>query len=587
MELASSSPRSTSLSVSGLAGFTVSNAWDGFGRLAEVTSSCPGLPAPVAASYTYYPAGQVSNVTTVAGTTGYGLDEADRLAAITPPQGGTFTYAYNPWNGLAAAVSNPSGLSAEYAYDILDRPTNITYKTSGGAELMAFEYAYDAVGQVTNATKVVHGIPAVPASSTAYAYDSLGRLVYETTQAAGSPQPEARGYAYDLSGNRTASSRNGAGTAYAYQPGCNRLASSSDGATYTHDAAGNITRIIRNGVTMDLEWDIRYQLIAVSTNGVPAEAYTYDPLGRRASTATAEGTVYHVYDGIHCAADLDPSGNLLMSYTYGPGVDNLLAVSVHASGAPVTYHTITDRLGTVHALADSAGNIAASYQYDAWGNVLSSTINSSLLTINSFRFLFQGREYSCATGLYNFRARWYDPVTGRWLSNDPIGISGGLNQYVFCDNDPVNCQDPYGLTSYKDGEKTAQRYRQQLHRDRWSFCRWAFCFPWSIDEVYQWSMGEGRDLKVCDPDGKYSFRGGVYSASQQGNINAAYAFTCEYGIRAGIAVSIAGEVPDIVRNIGDRNLPQAFYDALGSFYANAIGIGAAIKDQFPLILILR
>ena len=41
--------------------------------------------------------------------------------------------------------------------------------------------------------------------------------------------------------------------------------------------------------------------------------------------------------------------------------------------------------------------------------------------------------------------RWYDPVTGRWLSNDPIGISGGLNQYVFCGNNPVNFTDPWGL----------------------------------------------------------------------------------------------------------------------------------------------
>lgn len=58
--------------------------------------------------------------------------------------------------------------------------------------------------------------------------------------------------------------------------------------------------------------------------------------------------------------------------------------------------------------------------------------------------LSQGREYSWATGLYYFRARWYDPVTGRWLSNDPIGISGGLNQYVFCANNPVNRTDPLG-----------------------------------------------------------------------------------------------------------------------------------------------
>src|SRR5512136_2241589 len=51
--------------------------------------------------------------------------------------------------------------------------------------------------------------------------------------------------------------------------------------------------------------------------------------------------------------------------------------------------------------------------------------------------------------VYDFCARWYDPITGRWLSNDPIGISGGLNQYVFCANNPVNRGDPFGLRTYK------------------------------------------------------------------------------------------------------------------------------------------
>jgi len=97
---------------------------------------------------------------------------------------------------------------------------------------------------------------------------------------------------------------------------------------------------------------------------------------------------------------------------------------------------------------DESGQVAAQFTYDAWGNVLSS---SYFLPITSYfpsfslRYLFQGREYSFATGLYNFRARWYEPRLGRWLSNDPIGISGGLNLYAFCGNDPVNYRDPDGL----------------------------------------------------------------------------------------------------------------------------------------------
>ena len=61
------------------------------------------------------------------------------------------------------------------------------------------------------------------------------------------------------------------------------------------------------------------------------------------------------------------------------------------------------------------------------------------------RYRFQGRERSAATGLVNFRMRWYDPATGRWLSKDPIGLSGGLNLYAFCLNSPINSIDPFGL----------------------------------------------------------------------------------------------------------------------------------------------
>jgi RHS repeat-associated protein len=81
--------------------------------------------------------------------------------------------------------------------------------------------------------------------------------------------------------------------------------------------------------------------------------------------------------------------------------------------------------------------------YDADGTPLSESAIGN-------RVLWQGREYSWETGLYYFRARWYDPITGRWLSKDPIGIAGGLNQYVFCGNNPVNFRDPWGLLDLDD-----------------------------------------------------------------------------------------------------------------------------------------
>ena len=144
-----------------------------------------------------------------------------------------------------------------------------------------------------------------------------------------------------------------------------------------------------------------------------------------------------------CVADVDASGNPLRAYTWGQGIDDLLAMTVFSAGSTNTYYAVKDHLGSVHALVDASGNAALTVTYDAWGNVQSAVGNGQLAALN--RYLFQGREYSFATGLYNFRARWYEPELGRWLSNDPIGISGGLNLYEFCGNNPVNWRDPDGL----------------------------------------------------------------------------------------------------------------------------------------------
>ena len=72
------------------------------------------------------------------------------------------------------------------------------------------------------------------------------------------------------------------------------------------------------------------------------------------------------------------------------------------------------------------------------------SVASAAEGLRAVRYRFQGRERSAATGLVNFRMRWYDPVTGRWLSKDPIGLSGGLNLYAFCEGNPILRIDPQG-----------------------------------------------------------------------------------------------------------------------------------------------
>ncbi len=246
-------------------------------------------------------------------------------------------------------------------------------------------------------------------------------------------------YTYDAAGNRTAKTGDVEG-AVAYTRGVGDRLASWTGGAYTYDAAGNVTRIVRDGrPTLDLSWNGRYQLVSVSTNGVFAEGYAYDALGRRASTTTwEEGTVRHVYDdNWQVIADLDSNGNVLRSYVWGEGIDRLLAVKVGAK----SYAALTDAQGTVWGLADGT-DVVARWTYDAWGNVLSGEVSDPSLA--AFRYRFQGREFSAVTGLTNFRARWYDSETGRWLSKDPIRLDGGINLYAFCNSGPTLYNDPLG-----------------------------------------------------------------------------------------------------------------------------------------------
>lgn len=404
---------------------TVSNVYDAATGWLDRSVGADGS----AVSYLHSDGSSVTGVVSAAGTVRHVLDVAGRRVRTDSPAG-SVRFGYCPWNGLLAAVTNANGFVVEYAYDIMDRVTNISWKTTSGATLGGFGYEYDAVGRIVSRSHAIGS----NAFDRVYAYDDLDRLASD----------DGVTYTYDAAGNRTTRTENGLTTTYTLGVG-DRLATWT-GGSYAYDFAGNVTRIVRDGrPTLDLTWNSQYQLVSVATNGVFAESYEYDALGRRVSTRTLEGTTRHVYDNNwQVIADLDEAGDVVASYIWGDGIDNLLAVS--AGGA--TYYPLTDIQGTVWGYVDSQNNVVARWQYDAWGNIIDETV--SVPALASLRYRFQCREWSAVTGLVNFRMRWYDAETGRWLSKDPIGLSGGFNLYAFCENNPCD-SDPWGLIAIAIG----------------------------------------------------------------------------------------------------------------------------------------
>ena len=310
---------------------TISDEYNFANRLVSSVSRIPGFQSQI--SYGYYPAGQVSAVTSVAGVVCYSLDAGDRLSSISTPSD-TFNYSYNANNGLIAGVSC-SALGVSSTFDSLDRVTDITWKNSTKSVARSFACAYNAVGMITNVVRQ-------DGSHTEYTYDGLDRLISETSLGS---VTSVVSYSYDLVGNRTRKVDNGTAVNYTLGAG-NRLSSwgTNGENTVSYNTAGCVTEISQGGrSTKTLAWDSRYRVTSVATNGTTAESYGYDAMGRRVSISDGATTTYLVYDGIHCISEVGTSGSLVRSYTYGPGIDNTLSMTVYGATTN-TYYYIKDHL---------------------------------------------------------------------------------------------------------------------------------------------------------------------------------------------------------------------------------------------------
>jgi RHS repeat-associated protein len=180
----------------------------------------------------------------------------------------------------------------------------------------------------------------------------------------------------------------------------------------------------------------------------------WDTFGRRFYKSSSTGTTIYVYDSDDVIEELSGSGGLLSSYSQGLDVDEPLA---QYQGAGACYFH-SDGLGSIASLTNPAGAVAASYVYDSFGNLTASTGTVT----NPFQYT--GREFDPETGLYYYRARYYDPSVGRFISEDPIGFfSGTADFYAYVHNDATNLVDPFGLRACLDATKNCiQRALQAL-----------------------------------------------------------------------------------------------------------------------------
>jgi len=203
------------------------------------------------------------------------------------------------------------------------------------------------------------------------------------------------------------------------------------GTNLTYDANGNLT----NDGTNTYTWNARNQLAAIS--GGVAASFQYDPFGRRVSK-TIGGITQYLYDGANPVQEI--SGTTASANLLTGGVDEYFQRTDPAGARSF----LTDALGSTLALADSTGTLQTTYTFEPFGN----TSVTGTATTNSFAYT--GRELD-ATGLYFYRARYYNPQSQRFISEDPIEFGGGdVNLYGYLGQDPADDIDPLGLFGLDD-----------------------------------------------------------------------------------------------------------------------------------------
>ena len=221
-----------------------------------------------------------------------------------------------------------------------------------------------------------------------------------------------------------------------------------NGSQYRYDQRGNlIQKSDHTGVT-SYEWNDLNQLTKLITaKGITY--YRYDTFGRRIYKQTPDGKeTYSIWDGDLMVMEETPSH--IRHFIYEPDSFAPLAqFDTNAENNPVqVYFYHNDHLGTPELMSDEAGELVWLGTKTAYGQMYEQTSAMAKLNNVSNPIRFQGQYFDEESGLHYNRYRYYDPETGRYLSEDPIKLAGGMNLYGY-PRDPVEWIDPLGLEEYK------------------------------------------------------------------------------------------------------------------------------------------
>ena len=379
--------------------------------------------------YRYDPAGRVTRLEDHANhVVQYIYDVAGRLIELQDASGTPIiTYRYDA-AGRLQSERKANGTLTNYEYNASGRIASVRNQQADGVENSRFDYTYDSFGRRDSMT-TLDGV-------WEYEYDATDQLTHANFNSSNASIPnQDLQYVYDAAGNRVKMIQNAMSTDMSVNS-MNQLTAAGS-TTYQYDLDGNLIRKDSPTETWLYTYDSRDLLTRLSGPGGIWE-YEYDAFGNR--TAVIENGVRTEFlldptGLVNVIGTYDSAGSRIKSFIHGLGLEA-------SSSATDTFFYDFDALGSTAGLTDASQAYVNSYAYSPFGH----SLLSNETVDNSFEFVGQSGVMNEDNGLLFMRARYYAPAEGRFATQDPLRLAGGVpNFYTYSGNSPLSRIDPTGL----------------------------------------------------------------------------------------------------------------------------------------------